>query len=42
MMALKAVWEGKEAPPAYLQRLGLDEANDFKKLFIRKLFAGNL
>ncbi|MBQ0930649.1 acetyl-CoA hydrolase/transferase C-terminal domain-containing protein [Ideonella alba] len=41
-LALKALWENREAPPAYLQRLGLDEATDFKQLFIRKLFAGNL
>ncbi len=41
-MALKSLWDGKEAPVAYLQRLGLDEARGFKDLFIRKLFAGNL
>jgi acyl-CoA hydrolase len=41
-LALRSFWEGKEAPPAYLQRLGLDEAQGFKALFIRKLFAGNL
>lgn len=41
-MAVKSLWEGREAPPAYLQRLGLDEANSFKAMFIRKLFAGNL
>ena len=41
-LALKSLWEGKEAPPAYLARLGLDEADSFKSLFIRKLFAGNL
>ncbi|MBN8505475.1 MAG: acetyl-CoA hydrolase [Burkholderiales bacterium] len=41
-MALKSFWENKEAPPAYLHRLGLDEAQGFKALFIRKLFAGNL
>ena len=40
--ALKSVWEGREAPPAYLQRLGLDEAQGFKALLLRKLFAGNL
>ncbi|WP_374437621.1 acetyl-CoA hydrolase/transferase C-terminal domain-containing protein [Inhella sp.] len=41
-LAMKAFWEGKEAPPAYLERLGLDEAQGFKAMFIRKLFAGNL
>jgi hypothetical protein len=41
-LALRSFWEGKEAPPAYLQRLGLDEAQGFKALFIRKLFAGNV
>jgi len=41
-LALKSLWDGKEAPPAYLQRLGLDEALGFKAMFIRKLFAGNL
>lgn len=41
-MALRSFWEGKEAPPAYLHRLGLDEAQGFKALFIKKLFAGNL
>ena len=41
-MAVKSLWDGKEAPPAYLQRLGLDEATSFKAMFIRKLFAGNL
>ncbi len=41
-LALKSLWEGKEAPPAYLERLGLDEAQGFKALFLRKVFAGNL
>lgn len=41
-MAVKSLWEGKEAPHAYLERLGLDDANSFKSLFIRRLFAGNL
>jgi len=41
-MALKSLWEGKEAPPAYLARLGLDEATGFKGLLLKKLFAGNL
>lgn len=41
-MVLRSLWDGREAPPAYLQRLGLDEAQGFKALFLRKLFAGNL
>ena len=41
-MALKSLWDNKEAPPAYLERLGLNDAASFKQLFIRKLFAGNL
>ncbi|MBX3588165.1 MAG: acetyl-CoA hydrolase [Ramlibacter sp.] len=41
-MVLKSLWTDREAPPAYLQRLGLDEAGSFKKLFLRKLFSGNL
>jgi acyl-CoA hydrolase len=40
--ALRSVWEGREAPPAYLARLGLDEATGFKGLVLKKLFAGNL
>ncbi len=41
-MALRSLWDGKEAPTAYLERLGLDDATSFKAMFIRKLFAGNL
>lgn len=41
-MTVRALWEGKEAPHAYLERLGLDEAHSFRDLFIRRLFAGNL
>jgi acyl-CoA hydrolase len=41
-LALKSLWEDKEAPPAYLKRLGLDEATGFKSLLLKKLFAGNL
>ncbi len=41
-MAVKSLWEGKTAPPAYLERLGLAEARSFKDMFVRKLFAGNL
>jgi acyl-CoA hydrolase len=41
-MVLKSLWEGKEAPRAYLERLGLEDAHSFKDLFVRRLFAGNL
>ncbi|MFN0185099.1 MAG: acetyl-CoA hydrolase/transferase C-terminal domain-containing protein [Aquabacterium sp.] len=41
-MALRILWEGREAPPAYLERLGLADAHSFKDLFVRRLFAGNL
>jgi hypothetical protein len=41
-MAVKSLWEGSEAPPAYLERLGLAEAHSFKDLIVRRLFAGNL
>jgi hypothetical protein len=41
-MALKSLWEDKDAPREYLERLGLDDAHSFKQMFIRKLFAGNL
>ena len=41
-MAVRSLWDGKDAPHAYLERLGLDEADSFKTLFIRRLFAGNL
>jgi acyl-CoA hydrolase len=41
-MAVKSLWDGKEAPNAYLERLGLDDATSFKTMFIRRLFAGNL
>ena len=41
-MAVKSLWEGKEAPPAYLERLGLADAHSIKDLLMRRLFAGNL
>ena len=41
-MAVKSLWEGREAPPAYLERLGLTEAHSFKDLLIRRLFSGNV
>jgi hypothetical protein len=41
-MALKSFWEGKEAPPAYLERLGLADMHSFKDAVLRMLLAGNL
>jgi acyl-CoA hydrolase len=41
-LAVKSLWEGREAPHAYLERLGLAEARSFRDMFVRKLFAGNL
>ena len=41
-IALKSFWEGKEAPKAYLERLGLADAHSLKDAVIRMLFAGNL
>jgi len=41
-MAVRSLWEGREAPHAYLERLGLADAHSFKDLFVRRLFAGNL
>ena len=41
-MAVRSLWEGKEAPHAYLERMGLADAHSFKDLFVRRLFAGNL
>ncbi|WP_180125957.1 acetyl-CoA hydrolase/transferase C-terminal domain-containing protein [Rhodoferax sp. BLA1] len=41
-MAVKSLWEGKEAPPAYLARLGLDEVHSFKDRVMRRLFANSL
>jgi acyl-CoA hydrolase len=41
-MAVKALWEGRDAPPAYLERLGLTEAHSFKDLLVRRLFGNNV
>jgi hypothetical protein len=41
-MAVKSLWEGKEAPPEYLERLGLAEVHSFRDMLMRRLFAGNL
>lgn len=41
-MILKSLGGERPVPPAYLERLGLDQASSFKDLFIRRLFAANL
>ena len=41
-LAFKSIWEGKEAPQAYLERLGLADVHSFKDAVTRRLFAGNL
>ncbi len=41
-VALKSFWEGKQAPQAYLERLGLADAHSLKDAVVRMLFAGNL
>jgi acyl-CoA hydrolase len=41
-MAVKSLWEGKDAPLPYLERLGLADAHSFKDLFVRRLFSNNL
>jgi hypothetical protein len=41
-MAVKSLWDGKEAPPEYLERLGLAEVHGFRGLLMRRLFARNL
>jgi hypothetical protein len=41
-MAVKSLWQDREAPHAYPERLGLADAHSFTDLFIRRLFANNL
>jgi acyl-CoA hydrolase len=41
-LAVQSLWQGKEAPRAYLDRLGLTDAHSLRDLFLRRLFAGNL
>ena len=41
-MAIKSLWETKEAPLPYLERLGLAETHSFKDAFVRRLLANNL
>lgn len=39
---VRSAWMARTVPPAYLERLGLDEARGFKALLLKRLFAGNL
>jgi len=41
-LVLRSLVSHKRAPEAYLHRMGLDEAQGFKQLFMRRLFSGNL
>lgn len=41
-LAFKSLWENKEVPQAYLERLGLADAHSFKDTVVRRLLAGNL
>lgn len=41
-MIFKSLAGERPVPPAYLERLGLDEARGFKDLFMRRLFGVNL
>jgi len=41
-LVLKSLASAPEVPEAWLERLGLNEANSFKQLFLRRLFASNL
>ena len=41
-MAIKSLWESKEAPLPYLERLGLAETHSFKDAFVKRLLANNL
>jgi hypothetical protein len=41
-MAVKSLWEGKVAPPAYLERLGLSRVTGFKDKLMQRMFASSL
>lgn len=41
-LAFKSLWEGKEMPKAYQERLGMADAHGFKDTVVRRLLAGNL
>jgi hypothetical protein len=41
-MAIKSLWEDKEAPLPYLERLGLAETHSFRDAFVKRLLANNL
>lgn len=41
-LAVKSLWANKEVPQAYLERLGLQDAHNFKDTVLRRLLSGNL
>ncbi|MFC4159928.1 acetyl-CoA hydrolase/transferase C-terminal domain-containing protein [Chitinimonas lacunae] len=41
-MMFRGLFEGKTAPPGYLERLGLQEVHGIRQLLLRRLFVGNL
>lgn len=41
-MAIRSLWESKDAPLPYLERLGLAETHSFRDAFIKRLLANNL
>ncbi len=41
-LVIKGLWQGKTAPKAYLDRLGLAEGNNIRKMFLRILFTACL
>ena len=41
-LAVKRLWEGKQATHAHLERLGIADAKSVCDMFVQKLFAGNL
>ena len=41
-LAFRSLFEHKEVPPGYLERLGLDGAQTLRGSLMRRLFVGNL
>jgi acyl-CoA hydrolase len=41
-LTFKSLWQGREMPKAYQERLGLADAHSFKDNVLRRLLAGNL
>jgi hypothetical protein len=39
-LAVKSLWEAREAPHEYLERLGLADARSFRDMFVRKIVCG--